>query len=87
MDIWKQTIQKDIEELKKDNKESKEKIVELKRVTDFHERDIKDIKDTLKEINEDTKWLKRTITNAIVTATISAVIGGVIAIVFTVWKG
>ncbi|MCK6203921.1 hemolysin XhlA family protein [Bacillus infantis] len=82
MDIWKQTIHKDIEDLKIDNKKLKEEITELKKITAFHERDIKDIKDTLKEIKDDTKWLRRSITNALVVA----VIGGAVAIFFTAIK-
>lgn len=67
----------------KGHKEQQDEIIELKRITDSHERDIKDIKDTLKDIKEDTKWLRWSITNAIITAAI----GGVIAIVFAVFKG
>jgi chromosome segregation ATPase len=83
MDLWKQSIQKEIDDLKSQSEKSKEEIEKLKQVTAFHERDIKDIKETLRDIKEDTKWLRRSITNAIIVAAI----GGVIAIVFTALKG
>ncbi|MGM0878439.1 MAG: hemolysin XhlA family protein [Bacillota bacterium] len=79
-DIWRQAIQKEIDEIKKD-------IDHLQKQSIVHDHDISEIKSTLAEIKDDTKWIRRTFTNAIVTATITAVIGGVIAIVFTVFKG
>lgn len=82
MDIWKQTVQKDIEDLKKCDKELDEKIKKLERITDFHERDIRDIKEDLKEIKEDTKWMRRTITNAVIIATA----GGLIGLIFYALK-
>ncbi|MED2940644.1 hemolysin XhlA family protein [Cytobacillus horneckiae] len=82
MDIWQQKIQSDIEEIKLNEKKQDEKIQELKRVTDFHERDIRDIKEDLKEIKGDTKWLRRSITNAIITA----LIGGAVAIFYAAIK-
>lgn len=80
MDIWKQTVQKDIEEMKGDIRRLQDKQL-------LQDQVIQNIQGDLKEIKEDTKWLKRTITNAILTATCTAIIGGVIAIVFTVFKG
>lgn len=80
VDIWKQSVQKDNEELKSDVKE-------LKNVTRDHDRDIREVKSTLADIKDDTKWLRRTITNAIIMTVLSAVIGGSVAIVFGVFKG
>ncbi len=80
MDIWKQAVQKDIDDMKSD-------IRELQNVTRDHERDIKEVKKTLEDIKDDTKWLRRTITNAIIMTVLSAVIGGTVAIVFGVFKG
>ncbi|WP_338136697.1 hemolysin XhlA family protein [Cytobacillus firmus] len=82
MDIWKQTIQRDIEELKKSDEKQQEEISKLKQITDFHERDIKDIKETLREIKDDTKWLRRSITNALIVA----LIGGAVAIFYAAIK-
>jgi predicted nucleic acid-binding Zn-ribbon protein len=47
------------------------------------ESNIKDIKEDISSIKDDTKWLRRTITNAIVVG----VIGGVIALYFAAIKG
>ncbi|MGM0971698.1 MAG: hemolysin XhlA family protein [Bacillota bacterium] len=82
MDIWKQTVQRDIEELKKSDEKQQEEITKLKQITDFHERDIKDIKETLREIKDDTKWLRRSITNALIVA----LIGGAVAIFYAAIK-
>lgn len=82
MDIWQQKIQNDIDEIKLNEKKQDEKIQELKRVTDFHERDIRDIKEDLKEIKGDTKWLRRSITNALIVA----LIGGAVAIFYAAIK-
>lgn len=79
MDLFKQTVQKDIEDLKKCDKELKDEIDKLKQTVAFHERDIKDIKDTLNDIKDDTKWLRRSITNAIIVATL----GGLVGLIFT----
>ncbi|MGG0891697.1 hemolysin XhlA family protein [Cytobacillus horneckiae] len=82
LDIWQQKIQSDIDEIKINEKKQDEKIQELKKVTDFHERDIRDIKEDLKEIKDDTKWLRRSITNALIVA----LIGGAVAIFYTAFK-
>ncbi|WP_254786593.1 hemolysin XhlA family protein [Cytobacillus oceanisediminis] len=82
MDIWKQTIQRDLEVLKKNDEKQQEEITKLKQITDFHERDIKDIKETLREIKDDTKWLRRSITNALIVAIIS----GAVAIFYAAIK-
>jgi len=47
------------------------------------ENNIKDIRDDIKSIMGDTKWLRRAITNALIVATISGAIG----IFFALIKG
>jgi Haemolysin XhlA. len=47
------------------------------------ENNIKDIRDDIKSIMGDTKWLRRAITNALIVATISGTIG----IFFALIKG
>jgi predicted nucleic acid-binding Zn-ribbon protein len=47
------------------------------------ESNIKDLRDDILSIKDDTKWLRRTITNAIIVS----VIGGIVAIVFAALKG
>lgn len=80
MDIWKQAVQKDIDDLKND-------VRDLQNVTRDHDRDIREVKTTLADIKDDTKWLRRTITNAIIMTVLSVAIGGTAAIVFDVFKG
>lgn len=80
MDIWKQSIQKEIDDMKGDIRRLQDKTL-------LQDQTIQGIKDALKEIKDDTKWLKRTITTALITSTIVAVVGGSITIVFEVFKG
>jgi predicted nucleic acid-binding Zn-ribbon protein len=47
------------------------------------EANIKDMRDDIRAIKDDTKWLRRTITNAIIVS----VVGGIVAIVFAAFKG
>lgn len=44
---------------------------------------IKDVKDDVKEIKNDTKWLRRAITNAMIVS----IIGGIIGLFFALLKG
>ena len=47
------------------------------------ESSIKDIREDIHTIKDDTKWLRRAISNAIIVA----IVGGVIAITFAALKG
>jgi predicted nucleic acid-binding Zn-ribbon protein len=47
------------------------------------EANIRDMRDDIRAIKDDTKWLRRTITNAIIVS----VIGGIVAIIFAALKG
>ena len=58
-------------------------VVDLKTRLAVAEANIKEVKEGLIEIRNDTKWLRRTITNAIIVS----VIGGVIGLLFSVFKG
>lgn len=80
MDLWKETVNKDIIEMKQDIRNLQEKTL-------LQDHQITNIQITLKEIKDDTKWLKRTITAAIITATCTGVLGGAIAIFYNVLKG
>lgn len=51
------------------------------------ENNIKGMQADISAIKDDTKWLRRTWTNAMIGGTIVAVIGGVIGLVFWVIKG
>ncbi|WP_246370330.1 hemolysin XhlA family protein [Mesobacillus zeae] len=80
IDPWKSGVQKDINDMKADIRRLQDKQL-------LQDQTIQGIKDALTEIKEDTKWLKRTITNALISASIIALVGGAIAIVFDVFKG
>lgn len=80
VDIWKTAVQKDIDDMKGDIRRLQDKTL-------LQDQSIQNIQGDLKEIKGDTKWLKRTITAALITTLCTAVIGGCIAIVFTVFKG
>jgi hypothetical protein len=47
------------------------------------ESNIKDMRDDILSIKDDTKWLRRTITNAIIVS----VVGGIVALIFAALKG
>lgn len=51
------------------------------------ESDIEGIKDDVKSIKDDTKWLRRAFTGALIATGVSAVVGGLIGLVFWVIKG
>lgn len=74
-EAWKQQIQQDVQEIKRDVRTLQDKTL-------LHDRSINDLKDDLKEIKLDLKWLRQTITKAIITATATAIIGGAIAIFY-----
>jgi hypothetical protein len=46
-----------------------------------NENDVKAVRDEIKGIKDDTKWLRRTVTGALITSTIIGVIGVVFALV------
>jgi hypothetical protein len=49
-------------------------------------QEISALKETLKTISDDTRWIRRMITKAVVGGTITAVVGGVIALLFLQFK-
>jgi predicted nucleic acid-binding Zn-ribbon protein len=58
-------------------------MVDVKTRLAVAEANIKDMRDDIRAIKDDTKWLRRTITNAIIVS----VIGGIVAIIFAALKG
>ena len=87
MDAWKAKVTQDITELK--NSQSQIKTTQEGMQTDIHQlqiseklqdREISNLKETLGEIKDDTNWIRRRITGAVITATITAVVGGLIGI-------
>jgi septal ring factor EnvC (AmiA/AmiB activator) len=78
--------EKDIVEMKSDIKIMKKDIEDLKRKDAIQDQEIGTLKDTLKEISENTKWIKRAIITGIITALCTGLIGGSIAIIFNVFS-
>lgn len=76
------SVQKEIVEMKSDIKSLEKAVQDLKTLTARHDEQIIAINLTLKEINDNTKWLKRAITGAIITAIATGLIGGAIAIFY-----
>lgn len=58
-------------------------MVDVKTRLAVAESNIKDMREDIRAIKDDTKWLRRTITNAIIVS----VVGGIVAIVFAAMKG
>lgn len=89
MEAWKNVVQQDINELKNgqtqiknENLKIKDDIRDLQFSDKMQDQEIGTLKDTLKGISEDTRWIRRKITGAIITAVITGLIGGVIAFFF-----
>ncbi len=76
-------IQKDMVDLKSSQKALEQRVNTLERNYDKHDQQIQSLNNQLNKIEENTTWIKRTITGAMITAVISGVIGGVIAVAFT----
>lgn len=82
VDIWKESVQSELKRLKEVQDKDHDRIDKLEIKTNGHEHDINAIKETLKEIKDDTKWLRRSITNALIVA----LIGGAVAIFYAAIK-
>lgn len=87
MDAWKEKIQSDINDLKNSQSNFKSEQDRIKQ--DIHKLELSDtlqnqeintIKATLSEIKEDTNWIRRKITGALITAIITAVVAGIIGV-------
>lgn len=73
MEVWKENIQQDISRMRDD-------IRDLQMNDKLQDQEISTLKATLSEIKEDTNWIRRKITGAIITAVITAVVAGLIGI-------
>ncbi len=74
-------FQKEITELKSGQKYSK-RVSTLERTSDRHDQQIISINEKLNKIEENTTWIKRSITGAIITAVSTGIIGGAIAVFY-----
>jgi predicted RNase H-like nuclease (RuvC/YqgF family) len=78
--------EKEIMEMKNDMKSMKKDIEDLKRNDALQDQEIGTLKDTLREISENTKWIKRAIITGVITASCTGIIGGSITIIFNVFQ-
>ena len=96
MDNWMESIQQDISDIKNahtqivneipqikaDQTKMREEIENLKVKSLLHDKEITSINATLNDIKEDTKWIKRKIIQAIISAITTGVISTFIALAF-----
>lgn len=81
------TNDKEITEMKGDIKALENRVNNLERTSDRHDQQIISMNEKLSKIDDNTTWIKRTITGAIIAAISTGVIGGAIAIFYNVIKG
>ncbi|MED3332501.1 hemolysin XhlA family protein [Bacillus velezensis] len=77
-----QAVQKEFTGIKGEQKVLEQRVAVLERVSDRQDQQIMTLNEKLNKIDENTTWIKRTITGAIVTAICTGVIGGAIAIMY-----
>jgi len=84
---WQNRVQQDITEIKagqsqikSEQQSMKDAIRDLQFSDKMQDQEIKTLKESLTEIKDDTNWIRRKITGAIITAAITAVVGGLIAV-------
>lgn len=87
MEEWQNRMQQDITDLKsnythisKEQEKQKDDIRDLQMSRTLQAQQIQALKEDIGEIKEDTSWIRRKITGAIITATITAVVAGIIGI-------
>src|SRR5699024_3362457 len=87
MDVWRESIQQDINDIKQRQQQNESKLSSLE--SDVHKLEVSDklqnkeiesLKDTLSSIQEDTSWIRRKITGALITASITAVVTGIVGV-------
>ena len=90
MDVWRNRVQDDISELKNNQAQIRNEQINMKsdiadlRMNDrLQDQEIKTLKDALFEIKDDTNWIRRKITGAIITAAVTAVVAGIIGVAIT----
>ncbi|MCG7345297.1 hemolysin XhlA family protein [Sporosarcina sp. ACRSL] len=87
MDLWRERVNQDITDIKNDiNRLNanqigiKDDIRDLQMSDKLQDQEISTLKATLSEIKEDTNFIRRKITGAIITAVITAICGGLLGI-------
>lgn len=79
-------MRQDILELKQNDKNQEQRISILERTSDRHDQQIKIFNEKLAKIDENTTWIKRTITGAIISTLSTVIVGGILTIVWNVIK-
>lgn len=75
-------LEKEITEIKTEQKTLEQRVSVLERSSDRQDQQIMTLNEKLNKIEENTTWIKRTITGAIITAVCTGIIGGAIAIMY-----
>lgn len=75
-------LEKEITEIKTEQKTLEQRVSVLERSSDRQDQQIMTLNEKLNKIEENTTWIKRTITGAIMTAVCTGIIGGAIAIMY-----
>ena len=76
MDVWKEKVQQDVNDLKQGQAQLKSDVDNLKLNDIKQDEKILSLQDTLKAIQDDTRWIRRKITGAFSTALITAIVAG-----------
>ncbi len=87
MELWRERVNQDITDLKNDYSQLdskqlsiKDDIRDLQMSDKLQDQEIAMVKATLSEIKDDTNFIRRRITGAIITAIITAICGGLVGI-------
>ncbi|MFA1821149.1 hemolysin XhlA family protein [Virgibacillus oceani] len=80
VDVWKEKVQQDINDLKQGQSQLKTDVDNLKLNDVKQDGKIISLQDTLRAIQDDTNWIRRKITGAFITALITAVVAGIVGI-------
>ena len=75
-------LKNEITEVKADQKTLEQRVSTLERASDRHDQQIISINEKLNKIEENTTWIKRSITGAIITAVSTGIISGAIAVFY-----
>ncbi|RBP85963.1 hemolysin XhlA [Cytobacillus firmus] len=78
---------KEIAEIKGSLNNIENRVNNLEKITTRQDQQIISINEKLNKIDENTTWIKRTITQAIIVAVCTGIIGGFIGVFFTAFKG
>lgn len=79
-------MRREIIELKQNDKSQEQRISLLERTSDRHDQQIQAVTESLSKIHENTTWIKRTITGAIISTLSTVMVGGILTIVWNLVK-